>query len=166
MHQLKQSLPNWQGAREYYRFTKRGSYALVNHNTEQEVDTMTKTATIQAQQKWEYEVITRKTETYLTRELNGFGELGWDVVTIIYGKDRKGDTAWHAFLKRPYTGPPRKVSLDAGSAGSSAAAEETKRKKVDPTAGLSGFDLDGDDFKIAEPEPEPEPQEAPEEKPE
>ena len=116
---------------------------------------MAKTATIQAQQRWEYEVITRKSETYLTRELNGFGEIGWDVVTIIFGKDRKGDAAWHAFLKRPYSGPPRKISMDAGSAGS--ASEETGGEKVDPTAGLTGFDLDGDDFAIAEPEPEPEP---------
>ena len=78
---------------------------------------MAKTAIIQAQQRWEYEVITRKSETYLTRELNGFGEVGWDVITIIFGKDRKGDPAWHAFLKRPYSGPPRKISMDAGSAG-------------------------------------------------
>ena len=118
---------------------------------------MAKTAIIQAQQRWEYEVITRKSETYLTRELNGFGELGWDVVTIIFGKDRKGDPAWHAFLKRPYTGPPRKVSMDAGSAGSTAEEADTK-KTADPTAGLQGFDLDGDDFAIAEPEPEPEPE--------
>lgn len=113
---------------------------------------MTKAAIIQAQQRWEYEVITRKSETYLTRELNGFGEIGWDVVTIIFGKDRKGDAAWHAFLKRPYSGPPRKVSMDAGSA----AAEGDTKEKADPTAGLKGFDLDGDDFAIAEPPPEPE----------
>lgn len=114
---------------------------------------MAKTATIQAQQRWEYEVISRKSETYLTRELNGFGEIGWDVVTIIFGKDRKGEPAWHAFLKRPYSGPPRKVSMDAGSAGSSAEETDTN-EKVDPTATLKGFDLDGDDFAIAEPEPE------------
>ncbi len=125
---------------------------------------MAKTAMIQAQQKWEYEVITRKSETYLTRELNGFGEVGWDVVTIIFGKDRKGEAAWHAFLKRPYSGPPRKVSMDAGSAGS--AAEETKREKVDPTAALTGFDLDGDDFAIAEPEPEADLEVIPDEEPE
>ena len=115
---------------------------------------MAKTAMIQAQQKWEYEVISRKSETYLARELNSFGETGWDVATIIYGKDRKGEPAWHAFLKRPYTGPPRKVSMDAGSAGST--PEETEGKKADPTAGLTGFDLDDGDFKIAEPEPEAE----------
>ena len=117
---------------------------------------MAKTATIQAQQKWEYEVISRKSETYLTRELNSFGEIGWDIVTIIFGKDRKCEPAWHAFLKRPYSGPPRKVSMDAGSAGSS--AEETEGEKADPTAGLTGFDLDGDSFDIVEPEPEPEPE--------
>ncbi len=116
---------------------------------------MAKTATIQAQQRWEYEVITRKSETYLTRELNSFGELGWDVVAIIFGKDRKGEPAWHAFLKRPYSGPPRKVTMDAGSAGS-AAEESDPKQKSDPTSGLHGFDLDGDDFAIAEPEPESE----------
>ena len=122
---------------------------------------MAKTAMIQAQQKWEYEIISRKSETYLTRELNGYGETGWDVVTIIFGKDRKGEPTWHAFLKRPYTGPPRKVSVEAGSAGS--AAEESETDKVDPTAGLTGFDLDGDAFEIAEPEPEPEPEVVPDE---
>ena len=113
---------------------------------------MAKTAMIQAQQRWEYEVITRKSETYLTREMNGFGEIGWDVVTIIYGKDRKGEPAWHAFLKRPYSGPPRKISMDAGSAGS--APEGTEGKKADPTAALTGFDLEGDAFDVAKPEPE------------
>jgi hypothetical protein len=122
------------------------------HNTEEEVDRMAKTAMIQAQQRWEYEVITRKSETYLTRELNGFGEIGWDVVAINFGKDRKGEPAWHAFLKRPYTGPPRKVSVEAESAVEEADTQE----KADPTATLTGFDLEGDDFAIAEAGPEPE----------
>jgi hypothetical protein len=44
--------------------------------------------------------------------------------------------------------------MDAGSAGAAAAAAEGA-KKADPTAGLTGFDLEGDAFEIAEPEPEP-----------
>ena len=63
---------------------------------------MSKTATIQAQQKWEYIELTRKTEAYLIEEINEIGQQGWELVSVFNGKDRKGDTVWIAFLKRPY----------------------------------------------------------------
>ena len=62
---------------------------------------MSKTAIIQAQQKWEYMELTRKTETYLLSELAEFGQQGWELVSITHGKDRKGEVAWTSFLKRP-----------------------------------------------------------------
>ncbi len=69
---------------------------------------MTKTATIQAQQKWEYMELTRRTETYLLSELQEVGLQGWELVSVVQGKDRKGETAWTGFLKRPHIGhhPP------------------------------------------------------------
>ena len=42
---------------------------------------MTKTATVHAQQRWEYMSISRKTETYLAGELNTLGQDGWELVT-------------------------------------------------------------------------------------
>ena len=69
---------------------------------------MTKTATVQAQQRWEYMEITRKTETYLITELAEIGNAGWELVSVSYHKDsRPGagqEMCWTAFLKRPQAG--------------------------------------------------------------
>ena len=66
---------------------------------------MSKTATVHAQQKWEYIEITRKTEGYLINELNQLGEVGWELVSVLYHKDVKSGMgsaeSWTAFLKRP-----------------------------------------------------------------
>ena len=65
---------------------------------------MTKTATVRAQQKWEYLAVNRKVEEFLVAELNEVGKAGWELVTILYTKDIKGVAAsfsWTAFLKRP-----------------------------------------------------------------
>lgn len=64
--------------------------------------TMTQTATIHAQQRWEYMEVTAKSEGYLIQDLNEAGQQGWELISMIHGKDRKGDVAWTAFLKRPY----------------------------------------------------------------
>ena len=63
---------------------------------------MTKTATVHAQQKWEYCEVTRKTEGFLLDDLNQAGQHGWELVAIAHGKNRTGDDAWTAFLKRPF----------------------------------------------------------------
>ena len=63
---------------------------------------MTKTATVHAQQKWEYMELTRKTEAFLVTDMNGVGQHGWELVFITCGKDRRGDNTLTAFLKRPY----------------------------------------------------------------
>ena len=63
---------------------------------------MTKTATVHAQQKWEYMEVTRNTERFLLNDLNDAGQHGWELVTIDHGKTRSGEEAWTAFLKRPY----------------------------------------------------------------
>jgi hypothetical protein len=75
---------------------------------------MSKTATVQAQQKWEYTVLTRATETYLLADLGEIGLKGWELVSITHGKDRKGDVAWTGFLKRPFLGQ-RAAEVASGS---------------------------------------------------
>jgi len=105
---------------------------------------MTKTVTVHAQQKWEHFVLTRKSETYLTSELNVLGQEGWELVTVLYYKDLKGIMCWTAFLKRPSTGaapPPQVAAADhaAHAPAPSPPGEDAAR----------GFNLDGDEFKIA-----------------
>ena len=63
---------------------------------------MTKTATVHAQQKWEYMEVTRKTERFLLNDLNDAGQHGWELVSTAYGHSRSGEESWTAFLKRPY----------------------------------------------------------------
>ncbi len=76
-------------------------------------------ATVNAMQKWEYEEITTKTEVYLVKELNDLGQRGWELACIVEHKDRKGEIAWSAFVKRPYvpqpTEPPRAKALEEGA---------------------------------------------------
>lgn len=66
---------------------------------------MTKTAVIQAQQRWEYIFLTRRSELALQDELNAVGQQGWELVAVEYYKDAKGIMGWIAFLKRPCAGP-------------------------------------------------------------
>ncbi|HID78441.1 MAG TPA: hypothetical protein EYP56_20930 [Planctomycetaceae bacterium] len=107
---------------------------------------MAKTATIQAQQKWEYLTLTRKTDTFLVDELNQlFGQQGWELVSVIRDKDRKGEMVWTAFLKRPFA--PGAAAPPAPSATAAAPREETP---AEPTTQAPGFDLEGDEFKIKE----------------
>ena len=113
---------------------------------------MTKTATVQAQQKWEYLEITRKTETYLTKELNDLGQQAWELVTIIYGKDRKGEIAWTAFLKRPFAGHSHG---DAGHAVSAQSTSAQARAPQPASTNPQGFDLTGDEFRIKAEEIDP-----------
>ena len=65
---------------------------------------MPKTATVHAQQMWEYLSVTHKTDAYLINELNELGKEGWELVNATYNKDVKGVAAsfsWTAILKRP-----------------------------------------------------------------
>jgi len=100
-----------------------------------------RTATVHAIQKWEYEEITTKTEVFLRKELNDLGQLGWELVTIIQHKDRKGEPAWSAFVKRPYVPhsaePPRPKPVE----------EQTDTGGQAPQ---QGFDLSGEEFEIKE----------------
>ena len=66
---------------------------------------MTQTATIHAQQRWEYIEASAKSERFLIEDLNKSGQQGWELISILHGKDPKGDLVWTAFLKRPYVQP-------------------------------------------------------------
>ena len=63
---------------------------------------MTKTATVHAQQKWEYMEATRKTERFLLNDLNDAGQHGWELVSMAHGAKSSGTEYWTAFLKRPF----------------------------------------------------------------
>ena len=110
---------------------------------------MAKTAVVHAQQRWEYLALTRRTDSYLADELNRLGQDGWELVTIIYAKDAKGELFWNAFLKRPATQP-------AGATPTTKQATEPQPQAAPETPEAEGadtgevFDLSGDEFEIKE----------------
>lgn len=123
---------------------------------------MTKTATVHAQQRWEYMSISRKTETYLAQELGGLGQEGWELVTVNYARGKKEEMFWTAFLKRPAIG--HGIGQEATSAhhdlahdspGPAGATDGHARKDAAET--LQGFDTDGDTFAIHEESPSQKP---------
>ncbi len=110
---------------------------------------MAKTPVVHAQQRWEYLTLVRRTDTYLADELNKLGQDGWELVSILYARDSKGELFWNSFLKRPATQQPRAASTqekvaEAEAQPSPAAAE------AEPRDARAGFDLSGDEFEIKE----------------
>ena len=67
---------------------------------------MTKTATVHAQQRWEYMELTRKTQAYLINELTELGQIGWELVSVTKHKEARAGSGeawfWTAFVKRPH----------------------------------------------------------------
>lgn len=110
---------------------------------------MAKTAVVQAQQRWEYQTLTKRRETTLADELNTLGQAGWELVSITFGKDPKGEMAWTAFVKRPATQPGAQPAAPA-PAGEQATTTTPEPEKAEPGAEGSGFDLSGDEFGIRE----------------
>jgi hypothetical protein len=112
---------------------------------------MTKTVTVQAQQKWEYLGLTRKSVTYLVGEINVFGQEGWELVSVFYYKDMKGLWCWTGFLKRPCTGQsstPAGIEQAELPADEPPTTDQPPKKTEEPPASSEGFDLGGDEFKI------------------
>ena len=123
---------------------------------------MTKTATVHAQQRWEYMSLSRKTESYLAQELVGLGQEGWELVTVNYARGKKEEMFWTAFLKRPasaHVAPG--VAHEATSAGHDLAHGSPRHTEAaytvaegattrDAAESLRGFDSDGDTFAIHE----------------
>jgi len=112
---------------------------------------MTKTATVHAQQRWEYMSISRKTDTYLAVELNTLGQIGWELVTVNYARGKKEEMFWTAFLKRPAVGQVApETAQEATPARYDAAPASPSPTAPTPAESLQGFDLDGDMFAIHE----------------
>jgi hypothetical protein len=60
--------------------------------------------------RFEYRLISRKTEEYLVDDLNQVGIDGWELVSITHHRDTKTTVEtmlWTAVLKRAYQGEPR-----------------------------------------------------------
>jgi hypothetical protein len=116
---------------------------------------MTKTATVHAQQMWEYRELTRKSAEYMAKELNDIGQQGWELVTLLQGKDRKNEVAWIAFVKRPYvphgSHPPAHVAAGGGAASSHGEAPAATAPQKTETAYAIG---DDQEFELEEPEEE------------
>ena len=112
---------------------------------------MTKVATVQAQQKWEYCSESRRTESTLVVAINDRGQSGWELVGVIQHKDPKGETLWTAFLKRPGVGqapmPSPQVATTEASTSTVAFVGQAKEIK-ESTASPQGFDLSGDEFAL------------------
>ena len=105
---------------------------------------MSKTATVHAQQKWEFLELTRKSAPYLINELNEYGQKGWDLVTMTQAKDRKGELAWTAILKRPFSDHASPAKKKAAPAESQA----PQKQQVEPPATGSDDVLDGEDYEL------------------
>jgi hypothetical protein len=107
---------------------------------------MTKTVTIQAQQKWECCIETSRTENSLLVKLNDLGQQGWELVEILYYKDMKSAMVWTAFLKRPSLGqsPQPSAASASGIAMKTMPTEESEA----PSNRREGFDLKGSEFQL------------------
>jgi hypothetical protein len=110
-----------------------------------------KTPVVQAQQRWEYMTLVRKTEPTLVNDINPLGQQGWELVTAMHTQDKKGEPCWVAFLKRPSAAPVKAAAMDSPAAAASGPAA----RPTVPAAGGTrhainppGFDLDGDTFDI------------------
>ncbi len=56
--------------------------------------------------QWQYMTLTRRTESFLIKDLNDAGKEGWELVSITYHREVKGQgetMCWTAFMKRPCT---------------------------------------------------------------
>jgi hypothetical protein len=116
---------------------------------------MTKTATVHAQQMWEYQELTRKSAEYMAKELNNLGHQGWELVTMLQGKDRKNETAWIAFIKRPYVPHGSPTPADAGPSGSAVGSHADTPTAASPPATAAAYAIgDDEDFELEEPEVE------------
>jgi hypothetical protein len=129
------------------------AYSSPSHGLlSQRVAAMTKTATVHAQQMWEYMELTRKSAEYMAKELNDVGQQGWELVTLLQGKDRKNEVAWVAFVKRPYvphgSHPPAHVAAGGGAASSHGEARaETPPQKTEAAYAIG----DDQEFELEKP---------------
>jgi hypothetical protein len=104
-----------------------------------------KTAIIHAQQKWEHQALSRRSDAMLVEEMNEFGEQGWQMVTALYYADAKGVMTWTAFMRRPKIG---QVGKGTPAAAAAETADQTPAKPEGAATQPAGFDLSGEVFEI------------------
>jgi hypothetical protein len=117
-----------------------------------EAAAMTKTVTVHSQQKWECFYEGRKTQNSLLIESNRLGQEGWELVTVLYYKDIKGEMCWGAFFKRPSTGDAHPASDGQAALARSVVvptASPANASPVKASPAEAGFDLTDTDFKLA-----------------
>ena len=101
------------------------------------------TVAVPAGIKWEYNILTRKSDNALMTELNALGQEYWETISVLYYKDVKGIMCWTAFLKRPSMGQvPRAGQPRDGL--TAAPGRSVGEAVVSP----EGFDLSDEDFKL------------------
>ena len=86
---------------------------------------------IGTQQKWEYCLLTRKSEGYILNDFNTLGQEGWELVPVMYYKDFKGIMCWTGFLKRPSSG---QASKPAGHETAATLVQPAKSAAPSPDA--------------------------------
>jgi hypothetical protein len=105
---------------------------------------MSKTVTIQAQQRWDYCIESRKTESALMNSLANLGQQGWEMVNVLYYKDLKGVMTWTAFLKRPSAPQPTAPNAQPAMTSASMPSGQTEARPASPNGlghGNSGLQL-------------------------
>jgi len=100
--------------------------------------------------KWEYVSVTRNSDAYLIRDINDLGQDGWELINVYYYKNMKGAMVWTAFMKREagIGPPPPSATTDHAVAPEPAKAQPAQTEP----GSLDGFDLEGDEFGLAEDE--------------
>jgi hypothetical protein len=109
-----------------------------------------KTVVVRSQQKWEHMAINRRSEAAMLEETNLAGQEGWELVSVLYYKDAKGEMAWTAFMKRPGGGA---AAAEPGAPTAAAAARPAPAAPLAPAVKVQpgnppGFDTAGDTFEI------------------
>jgi hypothetical protein len=107
---------------------------------------MTKTVTVQGQQKWDYCLETCRTENSLLIRINELGQQGWEVIEVLFYKDLKSVMVWTAFLKRPSLGQAGKPG-EEGAVSLKSALQPAAHSEAKP-AEAEVFDLTGEDFPL------------------
>jgi len=119
---------------------------------------MTKTATVHAQQRWEYMELTRKTQAYLINELSELGQIGWELVTVSKHREARAGSGeawfWTAFVKRPQAAHVAAISPQETTAAPAAAGAIHRPARLEPSQA-------GEEVDFAEVPPEEEPSVAP-----
>jgi hypothetical protein len=114
-----------------------------------------------ALQRWEYAFVSKPLDYLLIGDLNELGRDGWEVISISYDKDLKGNWAWTAFLRRPLTETGESYPQTSPLVITASATRKETTSAGTPTT-LQGFELPDGDFdfreddkdKPAEPNPE------------